>query len=114
MMLQQRSMIWKDGILHLRHTECLSHVQTAQTTSLRKLEIRFGQKKSFEQTKQYIHLLNSTPTATERTICCVLDNCQKEDGVEVLAWADWPSNLSRTNWRLKSKGRNQRPKVIIF
>ncbi|KAL2934754.1 Serine--tRNA ligase [Bienertia sinuspersici] len=49
----------------------------------RKLEIRYGQKKSNEQTKQYVHLLNSTLTATERTLCCILENYQKEDGVEV-------------------------------
>lgn len=49
----------------------------------RRLEIRYGQKKSNEQTKQYVHLLNSTLTATERTICCILENYQKEDGVEV-------------------------------
>ncbi|XP_057519210.1 serine--tRNA ligase-like [Amaranthus tricolor] len=49
----------------------------------RKLEIRYGQKKSNEQTKQYVHLLNSTLTATERTLCCILENYQKEDGVEI-------------------------------
>ncbi|XP_011022067.1 PREDICTED: serine--tRNA ligase [Populus euphratica] len=49
----------------------------------RRLEIRYGQKKSNEQVKQYCHLLNSTLTATERTICCILENFQKEDGVEV-------------------------------
>ncbi|OWM85369.1 serine--tRNA ligase [Punica granatum] len=49
----------------------------------RRLEIRFGQKKGNEQAKQYVHLLNSTLTATERTICCILENCQREDGVEV-------------------------------
>lgn len=38
---------------------------------------------SNEETKQYCHLLNSTLTATERTICCILENYQKEDGVEV-------------------------------
>lgn len=36
-----------------------------------------------EQAKQYVHLLNSTLTATERTVCCILENYQKEDGVEV-------------------------------
>ncbi|KAK4753210.1 hypothetical protein SAY87_022008 [Trapa incisa] len=49
----------------------------------RRLEIRFGQKKGNEQAKQYAHLLNSTLTATERTICCILENYQREDGVEV-------------------------------
>ncbi|KAH9614786.1 hypothetical protein KSS87_022896 [Heliosperma pusillum] len=49
----------------------------------RKLEIRFGQKKSNDQNKQYVHLLNSTLTATERTLCCILETYQKEDGVEI-------------------------------
>ncbi|KAJ4719486.1 serine--tRNA ligase-like [Melia azedarach] len=49
----------------------------------RRLETRYGQKKSNEQVKQYVHLLNSTLTATERTICCILENYQREDGVEV-------------------------------
>ncbi|KAH0754180.1 hypothetical protein KY290_024450 [Solanum tuberosum] len=48
----------------------------------KKLEIRFGQKVN-EQTKQYVHLLNSTLTATERTMCCILENYQTEDGVEI-------------------------------
>ncbi|XP_071703534.1 serine--tRNA ligase-like [Rutidosis leptorrhynchoides] len=49
----------------------------------RKLEIRYGQKKSNEETKKYCHMLNSTLTATERTICCILENYQTEDGVNV-------------------------------
>lgn len=28
-------------------------------------------------------MLNSTLTATERTMCCILENYQKEDGVEI-------------------------------
>ena len=36
-----------------------------------------------EQTKQYVHLLNSTLTATERTMCCILENYQTEEGVNV-------------------------------
>lgn len=28
-------------------------------------------------------MLNSTLTATERTLCCILENNQKEDGVEI-------------------------------
>ncbi|KAL0746651.1 hypothetical protein Bca101_028653 [Brassica carinata] len=37
---------------------------------------------SNEETK-YVHMLNSTLTATERTICCILENYQREDRVEV-------------------------------
>jgi hypothetical protein len=36
-----------------------------------------------EQTKKYAHALNCTLTATERTICCILENFQTETGVVV-------------------------------
>ncbi|OEL27308.1 Serine--tRNA ligase, partial [Dichanthelium oligosanthes] len=49
----------------------------------RRLGIGYGQKKNDEQSKQFVHMLNSTLTATERTLCCILENFQKEDGVEV-------------------------------
>ncbi|CAN0909868.1 Serine--tRNA ligase, cytoplasmic [Linum grandiflorum] len=49
----------------------------------RRLETRYGQKKSNEAAKQYVHMLNSTLTATERTMCCILENYQREDGVEI-------------------------------
>ncbi|EYU19825.1 hypothetical protein ABFS82_06G084100 [Erythranthe guttata] len=49
----------------------------------RRLETRFGQKKSNDKSKEYVHMLNSTLTATERTMCCILENNQREDGVEI-------------------------------
>ncbi|XP_074579529.1 serine--tRNA ligase [Curcuma longa] len=49
----------------------------------RRLGIGYGQKKNDEQAKQYVHMLNSTLTATERTVCCILENYQTEDGVIV-------------------------------
>ncbi|KAI8912082.1 hypothetical protein DFJ77DRAFT_432340 [Powellomyces hirtus] len=49
----------------------------------RLLEIRVGSKKLNDQTKNYVHALNCTLTATERTICCLLENWQTEDGVIV-------------------------------
>ncbi|XP_047078149.1 serine--tRNA ligase-like [Lolium rigidum] len=49
----------------------------------RRLGIGYGQKKNDKQSKQFVHMLNSTLTATERTLCCILENYQKEDGVEV-------------------------------
>jgi seryl-tRNA synthetase len=36
-----------------------------------------------EANKKYAHALNCTLTATERTICCILENCQTEEGVNV-------------------------------
>lgn len=37
-----------------------------------------------QQTKQqYVHMLNSTLTATERTLCCILETYQREDRVDI-------------------------------
>lgn len=43
----------------------------------RKLNIRFGKAGGH---KEVVHTLNSTVIATERAICCILENYQKEDG----------------------------------
>ncbi|PHT29679.1 Serine--tRNA ligase [Capsicum baccatum] len=48
----------------------------------RKLKTQFGHKGE-EKVKQYVHLLNSTLTATERTMCCILENYQREYRVEI-------------------------------
>ena len=46
----------------------------------RELEIRFGQKKGeIDSRKAYVHALNGTLCATERALCCLLENYQKED-----------------------------------
>ncbi len=44
----------------------------------RKLKIRMGKVGGAEE-KQTVHTLNSTAIATERTICCILENYQNED-----------------------------------
>ncbi|KAJ1559119.1 Cytosolic seryl-tRNA synthetase, partial [Cladochytrium tenue] len=49
----------------------------------RALDIRCGAKKMNETTKRYAHALNCTLTATERTICCILENYQTDKGVVV-------------------------------
>jgi len=33
------------------------------------------------QVKNYVHLLNGTLCATERTLCCILENYQTEEGL---------------------------------
>lgn len=33
--------------------------------------------------KHYVHALNSTLAATSRTICCILENYQTEEGVTI-------------------------------
>ncbi|XXH00255.1 hypothetical protein Hte_006597 [Hypoxylon texense] len=49
----------------------------------RALEIRFGTKTQTDVKKKYVHCLNSTLCATERALCCVLENYQTEDGLRV-------------------------------
>ncbi|EDK43961.1 seryl-tRNA synthetase [Lodderomyces elongisporus NRRL YB-4239] len=49
----------------------------------RNLEIRCGIKQQNQTEKKYVHCLNSTLSATERTICCILENYQKEDGLVI-------------------------------
>ncbi|EME43414.1 hypothetical protein DOTSEDRAFT_72722 [Dothistroma septosporum NZE10] len=51
----------------------------------RELEVRFGQKKQTDASfqKTYVHALNSTLCATERALCCVLENYQTEEGLIV-------------------------------
>lgn len=44
----------------------------------RKINTRYGKAGSGEA--QTLHTLNSTAIATERTICCILENYQREDG----------------------------------
>jgi hypothetical protein len=36
-----------------------------------------------EEKKAHVHMLNSTLTATERTLCCILENYQTPEGVRV-------------------------------
>lgn len=48
----------------------------------RKLLVRCGFKKQNEKTT-FVHMLNSTMCATERTLCCILENYQNDDGVVI-------------------------------
>lgn len=49
----------------------------------RRLDIRCGPKKANQQEKKYVHCLNSTLCAAERTLCCLIENHQTEDGISV-------------------------------
>ncbi|OAA52091.1 Seryl-tRNA synthetase, class IIa [Metarhizium rileyi] len=49
----------------------------------RALEIRFGTKTQTDVKKKYVHCLNSTLCATTRTLCCILENFQTEEGLRV-------------------------------
>jgi seryl-tRNA synthetase len=47
------------------------------------METRFGTKKQTSTRKEYVHALNSTLSAIQRALCCVLENYQTEEGVVV-------------------------------
>ena len=49
----------------------------------RRLDIRVGSKKGQDAAKRYVHCLNCTLCATERALCCILENYQTEEGVVV-------------------------------
>jgi len=51
----------------------------------RRLEVRFGQPKADDKRKRYVPMLNSTLIATERAMCCVLENYQTKSGIKVPA-----------------------------
>ena len=50
----------------------------------RRLEIRCGLKTKDQARKVYVHMLNGTLTATERALCCLVENYQTPD-VRILA-----------------------------
>lgn len=49
----------------------------------RAMEIRCGFKKETNETKRYVHMLNSTLCACTRVICCILELNQTETGIKV-------------------------------
>ncbi|WFD31202.1 serine--tRNA ligase [Malassezia sp. CBS 17886] len=49
----------------------------------RSLEVRCGIKKQGDTKKQYCHMLNGTLCATERALCCLVENWQTEDGLRI-------------------------------
>ncbi|EPE09670.1 seryl-trna synthetase [Ophiostoma piceae UAMH 11346] len=49
----------------------------------RALEIRYGAKTQTDAKKKYVHCLNSTLTATSRTMCAILENFQTPEGIRI-------------------------------
>merc|ERR1719461_1342212 len=53
----------------------------------RAMETRYGQSSDKGpgdvKKKTYVHMLNATLCATSRTICCILENYQEEDGIRI-------------------------------
>eukprot|EP01070_Trichotokara_eunicae_P002801 Trichotokara_eunicae@DN2927_c1_g1_i2.p1 len=49
----------------------------------RALGVRLGHPKMGEREKKFVHMLNATLVATQRAICCILENYQTPEGVTV-------------------------------
>ncbi|RPA93608.1 serine-tRNA ligase [Choiromyces venosus 120613-1] len=49
----------------------------------RNLEIRYGTKAQTDTVKKYVHCLNATLCATERALCCIMENYQTPEGMNV-------------------------------
>lgn len=49
----------------------------------RRLDIKYGTLKTPDGSSKYVHMLNSTLCATERALCCLLENYQCEKGIRV-------------------------------
>lgn len=49
----------------------------------RALDIRYGARTQIDSRKRFVHALNGTLCATERALCCILENWQTEDGLRV-------------------------------
>lgn len=49
----------------------------------RRLEVRNGLKSKDQTRKVYVHMLNGTMCATERTLCCLVENYQEPDGLRI-------------------------------
>ncbi|GAA6047385.1 hypothetical protein JCM3770_001278 [Rhodotorula araucariae] len=47
----------------------------------RSLEVRCGIKKQGDTKKVYVHMLNGTLCATERALCCIVENYQTPEGI---------------------------------
>jgi seryl-tRNA synthetase len=73
---------WFPGLNNYRELVSCSNCTDYQS---RRLDIQCGFKKDKDDTTKFVHMLNSTLCATTRTLCCILENYQREDGIEVPA-----------------------------
>lgn len=90
----------------------------------RALEIRYGVKQMTETRKKYVHALNSTLCATERALCCILENYQTEEGVRVpevlrkwmpdeVDFIPYTKELPKDSTSNKAKGKAPGPKPKV-
>lgn len=64
---------------------CVGHIGTPVQARRLEARLRSIQIAGQEPKKEYVHMLNCTLSATERTLCCVLENYQTKDGVRCVS-----------------------------
>lgn len=69
---------WFPGYKAFRELVSCSNCTDYQS---RALEVRYALKNTDE--KLYVHMLNGTMCATERTMCCIMENYQTPEGLRV-------------------------------
>lgn len=69
---------WFPGYKAFRELVSCSNCTDFQS---RALEVRYALKNTTE--KAYVHMLNGTMCATQRTMCCIMENYQTEEGLIV-------------------------------
>jgi seryl-tRNA synthetase len=70
---------WFPGYEEFRELQSVSNCLDYQS---RNVNIRLRDIKNKEE-KKFVHMLNGTLCATERTLCCILENYQTEKGLKV-------------------------------
>ncbi len=75
---------WFPGYDNYRELVSCSNCLDFQSRGLNiKMQPRKKKKGEKKKEKEFVHMLNATLCATERTLCCILENYQTEEGVVV-------------------------------
>lgn len=79
----------------------------------RRLEIRCGLKTKDQTRKVYVHMLNGTLCATERALCCLVENYQTpEVGTDVFDVTSETDTWTGTRHSRASAAIHARPRVF--
>jgi len=73
---------WFPGYGTYRELVSCSNCTDYQSRGL-DVKMRLGNKKASDKDQKFVHMLNGTLCATERTLCCLLENYQTKDGIKV-------------------------------
>jgi len=73
---------WFPGYGTFRELVSCSNCTDYQSRAL-DVKIRALNKKEADKENKFVHMLNGTLCATERTLCCILENYQTKEGIKV-------------------------------